>query len=45
MIFFRFFTFGGEACDEGGVSPMAGTDKLGPTAVLRFIAKRFTFDR
>ncbi|MDX9786258.1 MAG: pyruvate formate lyase family protein [Desulfobacterales bacterium] len=31
--------FGGEACDDGGVSPMAGTDKLGPTAVLRSLAK------
>jgi benzylsuccinate synthase len=31
--------FGGEACDDGGVSPMAGTDKLGPTAVLRSVAK------
>ncbi|BBO80999.1 glycyl radical enzyme [Desulfosarcina ovata subsp. sediminis] len=31
--------FGGEACDDGGVSPMAGTDKLGPTAVLRSLSK------
>lgn len=31
--------FGGEACDDGGVSPMAGTDKLGPTAVLKSLGK------
>lgn len=31
--------FGGEACDDGGISPMAGTDKFGPTAVLRSAAK------
>ena len=31
--------FGGEACDDGGISPMAGTDKRGPTAVLKSVAK------
>ncbi|MGV8073478.1 MAG: pyruvate formate lyase family protein [Syntrophobacteraceae bacterium] len=31
--------FGGEALDDGGISPMAGTDKNGPTAVLRSMSK------
>ncbi|MDO8786319.1 MAG: pyruvate formate lyase family protein, partial [Syntrophales bacterium] len=31
--------FGGEACDDGGISPMAGTDKKGPTAVLKSVSK------
>lgn len=31
--------FGGEAADDGGISPMAGTDKKGPSAVLTSIAK------
>jgi len=31
--------YGGEACDDGGVSPMAGTDKKGPTAVLKSVSK------
>lgn len=31
--------YGGEACDDGGISPMAGTDKKGPTAVLRSVSK------
>ncbi len=31
--------FGGEAADDGGISPYMGTDKKGPTAVLRSVAK------
>jgi len=31
--------FAGEACDDGGISPMAGTDKKGPTAVLMSVSK------
>ncbi|MCL5058813.1 MAG: glycyl radical protein [Actinobacteria bacterium] len=31
--------FGGEAHDDGGISPYYGTDKKGPTAVLRSVAK------
>lgn len=31
--------FGGEATDDGGISPYMGTDKKGPTAVLRSVAK------
>jgi benzylsuccinate synthase len=31
--------FGGEACDDGGISPYMGTDKKGPTAVLRSVSK------
>lgn len=31
--------YAGEACDDGGVSPMAGTDKKGPTAVLKSVSK------
>jgi benzylsuccinate synthase len=31
--------FGGEAADDGGVSPYMGTDKKGPTAVLRSVSK------
>jgi benzylsuccinate synthase len=30
---------GGEAADDGGISPYMGTDKKGPTAVLRSVAK------
>jgi benzylsuccinate synthase len=33
--------FGGEACDDGGISPYMGTDKKGPTAVLRSSACPF----
>lgn len=31
--------FGGEAADDGGISPYSGTDKKGPTAVLRSVSK------
>ncbi|MCL5057659.1 MAG: glycyl radical protein [Actinobacteria bacterium] len=31
--------FGGEAHDDGGISPYYGTDKKGPTAVLRSVSK------
>lgn len=31
--------FGGEAADDGGISPYMGTDKKGPTAVLRSVGK------
>ncbi len=31
--------YGGEACDDGGVSPMAGTDNKGPTAVINSVSK------
>jgi benzylsuccinate synthase len=31
--------FGGEAADDGGISPYMGTDKKGPTAVLRSVSK------
>ncbi len=31
--------YGGEAADDGGISPYIGTDKKGPTAVLRSVAK------
>lgn len=31
--------YGGEACDDGGIAPMAGTDKKGPTAVLKSVSK------
>lgn len=31
--------FGGEATDDGGISPYMGTDTKGPTAVLRSVAK------
>ncbi|MFZ3047895.1 MAG: pyruvate formate lyase family protein [Desulfatirhabdiaceae bacterium] len=31
--------FGGEACDDGGISPMAKTDKKGPTSVLKSVSK------
>ena len=31
--------FGGDAGDDGGISPYMGTDKKGPTAVLRSVAK------
>ncbi|KUO73706.1 MAG: glycyl radical enzyme [Desulfosporosinus sp. BRH_c37] len=31
--------YGGEACDDGGISPYMGTDKKGPTAVLRSVSK------
>jgi len=31
--------FGGEAADDGGISPYMGTDKKGPTAVLKSVAK------
>jgi len=30
---------GGEAADDGGISPYMGTDKKGPTAVLRSVSK------
>jgi benzylsuccinate synthase len=30
---------GGEACDDGGISPYMGTDKKGPTAVLKSVSK------
>jgi len=30
---------GGEAADDGGISPYVGTDKKGPTAVLRSVSK------
>ena len=31
--------FGGEAADDGGISPYMGTDTKGPTAVLRSVSK------
>jgi len=31
--------FGGEAADDGGISPYSGTDRKGPTAVLRSVSK------
>lgn len=31
--------FGGQACDDGGISPHLGTDKKGPTAVLRSVSQ------
>ncbi len=31
--------FGGEAADDGGISPYMGTDKKGPTAVLKSVSK------
>jgi len=31
--------FGGAAADDGGISPYMGTDKKGPTAVLRSVSK------
>ncbi len=31
--------FGGDAGDDGGISPYMGTDKKGPTAVLKSVAK------
>ena len=31
--------YGGEAADDGGISPYFGTDKKGPTAVLKSVAK------
>jgi benzylsuccinate synthase len=31
--------FGGEAADDGGISPYFGTDRKGPTAVLRSVGK------
>nr|WP_243689164.1 pyruvate formate lyase family protein [Geotalea toluenoxydans] len=31
--------FGGDAADDGGISPYFGTDKKGPTAVLKSVAK------
>ncbi len=31
--------FGGEAADDGGISPHMGTDKKGPTAVLKSVSK------
>ncbi|MCL5057891.1 MAG: glycyl radical protein, partial [Actinobacteria bacterium] len=31
--------YGGESCDDGGISPYMGTDKKGPTAVLRSVSK------
>ncbi|GAB7027477.1 pyruvate formate lyase family protein [Geotalea toluenoxydans] len=31
--------FGGEAGDDGGISPYMGTDKKGPTAVLKSVSK------
>ncbi len=31
--------FGGEVADDGGISPYMGTDKKGPTAVLKSVAK------
>jgi benzylsuccinate synthase len=31
--------FGGEAADDGGISPYMGTDHKGPTAVLRSVSK------
>lgn len=31
--------YGGEAADDGGISPYMGSDKKGPTAVLRSVAK------
>jgi len=30
--------FGGEAADDGGISPYMGTDKKGPTAVLKSVS-------
>ncbi|AGL00214.1 glycyl radical protein [Desulfoscipio gibsoniae] len=31
--------YGGEAADDGGISPYMGTDKKGPTAVLRSVSR------
>lgn len=31
--------YGGDAADDGGISPYCGTDKKGPTAVLKSVAK------
>jgi benzylsuccinate synthase len=31
--------YGGEAADDGGISPYFGTDKRGPTAVLKSVSK------
>jgi benzylsuccinate synthase len=31
--------YGGEAADDGGISPYMGTDKKGPTAVLNSVSK------
>lgn len=31
--------FGGDPADDGGISPYMGTDKKGPTAVLKSVAK------
>jgi benzylsuccinate synthase len=31
--------FGGEAADDGGISPYMGTDRKGPTAVLKSVSK------
>ena len=31
--------FGGDAADDGGISPYMGSDKKGPTAVLKSVAK------
>ena len=31
--------FGGDAMDDGGISPYMGSDKKGPTAVLKSVAK------
>ncbi|GAB6171722.1 glycyl radical protein [Paradesulfitobacterium aromaticivorans] len=31
--------YGGEVADDGGISPYMGTDKKGPTAVLRSVSK------
>lgn len=31
--------YGGEAADDGGISPYFGTDKKGPTAVLKSVSK------
>lgn len=31
--------YGGEAADDGGISPYMGTDKKGPTAVLKSVSK------
>jgi benzylsuccinate synthase len=31
--------FGGEAADDGGISPYMGTDHKGPTAVLRSVSR------
>lgn len=31
--------FGGDAADDGGISPYMGTDKKGPTAVLKSVSK------